>query len=96
MKQKVNDIEFSCKAISSLFDSFKDKVSRSEHEVNELEKVNSRLLTEIADLNKKYSQVSEDLLDIKTRSMQENLFFSIAEAPAGIRDDTEVKLKRFS
>ena len=75
LKQKLADMEKSCVAISDMFDKFKDNASKSEFDVKALENENTQLKAEIHTLNSKYTKVSDDLLELKTRSMQENLLF---------------------
>ena len=51
---------------------------------------------ELSTLHTKFSQISEELLDLKTRSMQDNLlFFGLSESPRGQDDNTETKLRDF-
>ena len=96
LKQKLADMERSCVAISDMFDKFKNNASKSEFDVKALQNENTQLKAEIHTLNSKYTKVSDDLLELKTRSMQENLlFFGIAEAPPGYNDNVEEKLRDF-
>lgn len=96
LRRKVDDVEKSCSTISSFFDNFNERASKSENNVYNLQKENSRLQTEVSELKSKYSKVSEDLLEVKTRAMQENLLiFGIGESPIGEKDYTEEKLRDF-
>ena len=93
---KVNDLEKSCETISSFFDHFKSQSIRTDTDLKTIQHENSVLKEEISSLNSKYSKVQDELLDLKTRSMQENLlFFGLCEAPRGQQEKTESKLRDF-
>ena len=96
LKQKVDDMEKTCIIISSMFDNLKAKSSEAETDVCDLRNMNARLQDEMSKLENKHFKMSEDLLEIKCRAMQENLlFFGIAEAPKGENDNSEMKLRDF-
>lgn len=93
---KVNDLEKSCETISSFFDHFKSQSSKADTDLKHIQHENSVLKEEINSLNSKYAKVQDELLDLKTRSMQENLlFFGLCEAPRGQQENTESKLRDF-
>lgn len=96
LKRKVDNVEKSCSTISAIFDDFNERANQTETEIHNLRSENSRLQTKVSELESKCSKATEDLLEIKARSMQENLlFFGIAEAPLGENDYTEAKLRDF-
>lgn len=96
LRQKMVEMEKSCATISDMFDTFKVKTSESESNIKALQIENAQLRSEITNISSKQTKVFEDLLEVKTRSMQENLlFFGIAEPPPGINDNVEMKLRDF-
>ena len=96
LRYKVNDVEDLCVTVSSLFDNHKESSNKTDMNMKHLQKENSDLKEELSTLHTKFSQISEELLDLKTRSMQENLlFFGLGESPRGQDDNTETKLRDF-
>ena len=96
LRYKVNDVEDLCVTVSSLFDNHKESSNKTDMNMKHLQKENSDLKEELSTLHTKFSQISEELLDPKTRSMQENLlFFGLGESTRGQDDNTETKLRDF-
>ena len=75
LRQKVDGVETSCATISSLFDNYKTSCEKTETDVKTLQLENSVLRNEISVLTTKHDQMKEELLELKARSMQENLLF---------------------
>ena len=88
---KVNDLEKSCETISSFFDHVKSQSIRTNTDLKTIQHENSVQKEEISSLNSKYAKVQDGLLDLKTRSMLENLFlfFGLCEAPRGQQENAE-------
>ena len=86
LRQKVEEVEVSCGTVSSLFDDCKKVTDDNKRELSNLKSENSYL-------KKNCENLKEELLELKARSMQENLlFFGLAEPPRGFPDETESKL----
>ena len=89
LRQKVEEVEVSCGTVSSLFDDCKKVTDENKRELSNLKSENSYLKQNCENLK-------EELLELKARSMQENLlFFGLAEPPRGFPDETESKLRDF-
>ena len=96
LRQKVDGVETSCATISSLFDNYKTSCEKTETDVKTLQLENSVLRNEISVLTTKHDQMKEELLELKARSMQENLlFFGLGEPPRGQKDSCEMMLRDF-
>ena len=76
----MNEIEKSCESISSFYDKLNESRINTEKDITKLLDTNVLLKHDLRQMNKNYDQLQEDFLELKTRSMQENLiFFGIDE-----------------
>ena len=89
LRRKVEEVEVSCGTVSSLFDDYKTATDENKQEL-------SKLKSENINLKQNCENLKEELLELKARSMQENLlFFGLSESPRGVPDGTENKLRDF-
>lgn len=96
LSRKVNEMEKTCETISSLFDSSKQNSDKINVDIKNIQKENSLLKEEIESINSKYTKVQDELLDLKTRSMQENLLlFGLSEPSRDQEENVEFKVRDF-
>ena len=72
LSNKMNEIQKSCESISSFYDELNESRINTEKNIAELLDTNEH---DLRQMNKNYDQMQEDFLELKTRSMQENLIF---------------------
>ena len=93
ISSQVTEFETSCQAMSSMFDAYIDSRERTEKEITELKLINQNLDQNVKTMNQNYEKLQNEILELKTRSMQENLlFFGIEEKPG---ENTETELRNF-
>lgn len=96
ISKRISVVEKSCETISVLFDDSKTVNSNTQKEISNLKCENEKLKSNAAQNNEKCKLLSSEILDLKTRSMQQNLlFFGLAEGQDGVLDNTETKLRDF-
>ena len=74
-RKKVDGVETSSATISPHFENYKTSCDKTETDVKTLQLENSVLRNEFSVLTTKHDQMKEELLELKARSMQENLLF---------------------
>ena len=101
LSTKVCEVERSCQTISSIFDRFMESKCETDTDICDLKATNKQLSEKLDHTYETLNKVSEDLLDIKSRSMRENLlFFGLQEThdrtdPNSMPEDAEGLLRDF-
>lgn len=94
------DIEIISQNTSDNFDHLCQQNEQSSKRINDLQKENESLNISLSELRMNHTDLKEEFLELKTRSMQENLlFFGIPEQPrsenGNVRENTEATLRSF-
>ena len=77
---KIMELETSTQSISQMFDDCVKVKTQTENDVDFLKRENFTLQSKLDESNKRQEKLSAEMLDLKARSMQENLlFFGLAE-----------------
>ena len=96
MTKKVCELETSCQSISGLFDKYIESKMKTELDIRELQRDKAMLESKLKIADQNYTKLSDELQEVKARSMQENLlFFGLCENATGENENTEYKLREF-
>ena len=100
INRRLMDIEIISQNTSDNFDHLCQQNEQSSKRINDLQKENESLNISLSELRMNHTDLKEEFLELKTRSMQENLlFFGIPEQPrsenGNIRENTEATLRSF-
>ena len=91
----MNEVETSCLTISSLFDEYVDSKEKIDKSIKTLNNENQNLKERISQINHNYDRLNDELLELKTRSMQENLLFFGIQETDGRNESSEDILRSF-
>lgn len=75
LETKVNEVETACTFISSEYDRQRNELSTAREEIKNLKKSCSDLEIKTLELEKQKHETNSKLIDLETRSMNENLIF---------------------
>ena len=93
---KITELETSTQSISQMFDDCVKVKTQTENDVDFLKRENITLQGKLDESNKRHEKLSAEMLDLKARSMQENLlFFGLAEHQENGSENVEGKLREF-
>ena len=93
---KITELETSTQSISQMFDDCVKVKTQTENDVDFLKRENISLQSKLDESNKRQEKLSAEMLDLKARSMQENLlFFGLAEHQENGSENVEGKLREF-
>ena len=93
---RLSEVEKSCQSISNMFDDNKVKNEDLIKEMGYLKRENENFESEAAKFDEKCEMFSNEISELKARSMQQNLvFYGLAESPAGDLDMPDSKLRDF-
>ena len=93
---RLTEVEKSCQGISSMFDDSRVVTENLSSEVKNLKRENEKLKSEATKFDQKCEMYSNEISELKARSMQQNLvFYGLAESPYGTVDNTESKIRDF-
>ena len=101
LSTKVCEVEHSCQTISGIFDQFLESKNETDMNIENIKTVNNQLSKKLDETCENFNKISEELIDVKYRSMRENLlFFGLCETrdpdnPGRTAEDTEGLLRDF-
>ena len=93
---KMKELENSTQSISRMFDDCIKVKTETENDVDFLKRENYFLKSELEKSSESQTKLNAEILELKARSMQENLrFFGLAEHQGGGNENVEGKLRDF-
>ena len=92
---KTHQVENSCQFVSTMFDRHVESKKQIEADVNELQRQKVLLEDKLDTIERNYLKLTDEIHELKARSMQENLlFFGLCDIRIG-SENTENKLRQF-
>ena len=82
------DVEIYCQNNSDSFDEFNKKTENNSSKITELKEENRYLNLQLSEMRSSYINLKEEFLELKTRTMQENLLFFGNPEPEQQRPNT--------
>ena len=75
ISSQVKEVETACEGMSAIFDAYVESKEKTENEISKLKSIDRDLEQNVRTMNSNYEKIQSELLELKTRSMQENLLF---------------------
>ena len=85
------DVEIYCQNQSDSFDDLHKKADSCSNQIKNIKDENGYLRHQLAEMKSNYASLNDDFLELKTRSMQENLLFFDIPEPEQPRSTNDVR-----